>query len=268
MPRTKLLLALVFIGIALPAVAFAGALVDPATNPGGFLDQLIGFAHTSWPIAVGLGVYGLLELLADLGKEGGKLAWFGTGRVSLVIAGAIGVLGAALNAYLGGGNAQAALVAAVVALAAYWHPKAPAAVGIEPAELPRARALLAQPRGIVQRGLIFGLATVALGGGLMLACGAQSKKALADLGHCSESAAWNDLKPTVQSILESVSNWKAQLEALGVKFGEDELICAVSSVEEVFAAKIGAAPDAASAAVAVAARARAEEFLREHGVKQ
>lgn len=106
--------------------AGAAGIVDPISNPSGFLDQLIGFAKTSWPLAVALSVYGLLELATIAGKNIAFLAWLGKGRTTLVIAGAMGVIGAALNAYLGSGSLESALVAAVVALAAFWHPQAQA----------------------------------------------------------------------------------------------------------------------------------------------
>lgn len=258
--RTVPLLALLFL-VCFGSIALAGTLIDPTVNPGGFLDQMIGFAHTNVWLAVGLAVFGLAELGSWAGREfpWKWLAWLGKGRATVIVAGVIAVLGAALQAYIGDGNLQGAFVAAFVALSAYWHGKAGAVLGVPdpaPAKTPGG--------GFIRRGLIFGLAVAVLGGALVIACGAQQKKALADLGHCTESTAWNDLKPTVQAILESgVKNWKQQLEALGVTFGKDEILCAVASAEEAFS-KMGAGSADASTA---AAKARAAEFLNEHGVK-
>lgn len=126
----------------LPAVAFAGPLVDPTTDPAGFAIQLIGFVHTCWPLALALGAYGLLELAVWAGKNVPFLAWLDTGRKTMVIAGVIGVLGAGLNSYMGGSNLQAAFLAALGALLAYWHPQAAASLSDDQVEkLAAARAL-------------------------------------------------------------------------------------------------------------------------------
>jgi hypothetical protein len=105
-------------------VAFAQAIApaNPAADPGGFLTQLLSFAHTAWSIAVMLGVWGALEIVCLLGRNVPKLAWLDHGRTTLIIGGAISVLGAALDVLLNGGAVQSALIAAVSALLAYWHP--------------------------------------------------------------------------------------------------------------------------------------------------
>jgi len=100
-------------------------LVNPTTNPAGYLDQLIGFAKTNWPLAFGLGIYALLELLAALGKNVPALAALGNGRLSLALGGSAAVFGAVLSILVGGGTLQTALFAGIAAIAAYWHPAAP-----------------------------------------------------------------------------------------------------------------------------------------------
>lgn len=121
------MITLAIVATILVAGSAATDLVDPATDPSGFVTQLIGFWHTNPFIAVGLGLYALLEMLAAVGKKFpnvARLAWLGTGRVSLVIAGATATLGAILHAALGGGTTQAALFAGLGAYLAWAHPAA------------------------------------------------------------------------------------------------------------------------------------------------
>lgn len=125
--RHLIFFALLTLAIALPALAASAAatpIPDPDSDPGAFFTELAMFWRTCWPVAAALGAYGLLEVAATLGKDVAVLAWLGTGRVSIAISGSVAVLGAGLNAYLGGGTPQAALWAAVVSLASFWHPAA------------------------------------------------------------------------------------------------------------------------------------------------
>jgi hypothetical protein len=101
-------------------------LVDPTSNPAGFLNELVTFAHQNWELAAGAALYGSLRIAAYLGKGVAALAWLGAGRVAIVIAGGSTVLGTGIQSYLSGGSLQAAFVAAVVALGVYYHPAASA----------------------------------------------------------------------------------------------------------------------------------------------
>lgn len=103
----------------LPAV-----LVDPASNPAGFINETIAFAKSNWWIGVGLALFGFAELLALLGKDIPLLAWLGRGRVSIVLGGSVAVLGATLQIIVSGGPVQSALFAGFAALMAYAHPAA------------------------------------------------------------------------------------------------------------------------------------------------
>lgn len=106
------------------AAAVVPTVINPVSDPNGFLSELAAFAHTNLWLAIALGAYGVLEIAASAGKNIAALAWLGKGRLTLVIGGGIAVIGAALSAYFGSASVQGALVAAVVAMAAYWHPQA------------------------------------------------------------------------------------------------------------------------------------------------
>lgn len=97
---------------------------DVTVDPMGFFGDLTDLWHKGgWSVTLMLGVIGLLEVLAWLGKkqDNDKLAWLGKGRTSIVIAALAAALTAALNAVLGGGAWSAALVTGVSALLTFWH---------------------------------------------------------------------------------------------------------------------------------------------------
>lgn len=119
----KIALALVVL-LLLQTFALAAGLVDPATDPVGYATQTIDFLKSCWPLGVGLVLYGALELVAWLGEDIPSLAFLNNGRITLVIGGATAVMGALLSSFLSSGDLRGALVAAVVALAAFWHPAA------------------------------------------------------------------------------------------------------------------------------------------------
>jgi hypothetical protein len=98
----------------------AVVLVDPTSNPIGAFDQVSAFLHSNVWLGVGVLAYFVLEVLAKVPA----LSKLDSGRVTLVIAGAIAVVGSALSAYLAGGSVQSALFAGVAAVLAYVHPKA------------------------------------------------------------------------------------------------------------------------------------------------
>lgn len=107
-----------------PAPATPTTFPDPQADPAGFVSSVLTFGETNWPLGVGLGVFGLLELLIWLGASVPKLQALGKGRTTLVLGGAAAVLSAGLHAIIGGGSTQTALLAAVVAVATFWHPAA------------------------------------------------------------------------------------------------------------------------------------------------
>jgi hypothetical protein len=161
--RTRRLIMLLLF-MLLPAVAFAGPLVDPTADPVAFVTQVIGFVHTCWPLALALGAYGALEVVVWLGKNVPFLAWLDTGRKTMVIAGVIGVLGAGLNSYMGNPNLQSAFIAVLGAVAAYWHPQAGASLTDDQVEkLATARALKRASNksgGFTIREMMFALAVI------------------------------------------------------------------------------------------------------------
>lgn len=96
-------------------------LPDPTTDPGSFIQTLEAAKTHGWPFVFLIGLVGVLELAATLGKKIPALAWLGKGRVSVVIAGAttIGLAGVAV--LLHAGTWGAAMVAIGGAGLAYWH---------------------------------------------------------------------------------------------------------------------------------------------------
>lgn len=206
--------------------AGAAGVIDPATNPAGFLDQLLAFAKTSWPIAVALGAYGLLEFATVLGKNVAFFAWLGQGRTTLIIAGAMGVLGAALNAYLGSGTLQAALVAAVVALAAYWHPQATA---VETKRLAQG--------GFARLGTMLAIAAIGIG----ITSGCLSSSQVKTGGTVAGMCALSDLEKyagQVEGDLLSL-DFTAALDKLKAdnNLTQDAINCLVAAVVAVFQAQ-------------------------------
>ncbi len=106
------------------------------------------------------------------------------------------------------------------------------------------------------------LAAVALAAvaAVSLACGPKSIETLRSLGACSAKAAVDDVVPAAKSILENGGdNWRDELKALGVAYGEDVLACAVGQAGQLLAAKAGGDTNAAQGA------ARARTWLDEQG---
>ena len=105
-----------------PAVDLAN-LPDVTKDPLGFMASARAAWSKSWGVGVALAVLGLLELLAYAGtkKSVAWMAWFGVGRVSLIIAGLSGIMPTFIAA-LSGSTTWAAFWAVLVpAVAAYWH---------------------------------------------------------------------------------------------------------------------------------------------------
>ena len=242
--------------VCLGSAAFASALIDPTTDPAGYLDQLLAVVHTNLWLTIGVAAFGAAELAAWFGRTFPKvaaLAWFGKGRISIVIGGAIAVLPNTIAAAESPGGLQAALVAFVVAAAAYYHGAAEDVVKAKQAKKESGPG----SSGTAKLALVL----IAVG-----ACGAATKPILHQLASCTESAVAKELQPTVQSILENGGRtWKQQLDALAVSFGEDELGCAVAAAEQFFSTKAGAAPLSPANDPAAAAAARAREYLSAHG---
>lgn len=94
---------------------------DPMTDPSGYISELEAAKKSGWPLFVLVGVYGLCELLAAGGKTGGKLAWLGKGRISVVIGGAAALATSAINALAAGGTWMAVGAAALFSLLLYVH---------------------------------------------------------------------------------------------------------------------------------------------------
>ena len=103
---------------------------DPTKDPLGFIAAVKAMWTTSWGVALALAVVGLLELLAWVGAKSGisALAWLGTGRVSVIIGAATGVLTTAIAAFATGGW-TAFLTAVGGGVLAYWHQG-----GVDPAK--------------------------------------------------------------------------------------------------------------------------------------
>jgi hypothetical protein len=233
--------------------AWGGAtLVDPSADPAGFFDQLLTFGRQNWALGLGFGVYGLLELIAWLGRDVPSLHAIGQGRLTLVVGGSTAVLGALLNALVAGGSMQMALVAAVAALAAWWHPAAPD-VAIAKAQRGRGPIIKDNRPPLVLAML--------LGGSLVLghaACGPKTAAAVQAAETCEENAAAKDLIPVVQAILADAASWQTILTSLAGSFGLDTINCAVAAAEAAIKAQHTASLD-------LTAVHRADEWLKEHG---
>lgn len=92
------------------------------SDPIGFIADMKDLWHKGgWSLALMLGVIGALELAVWLGKNNATLAWLGKGRTTIVIGAAAATFAAMLNAMLGGGAWQSALVTGVGAGLAFWH---------------------------------------------------------------------------------------------------------------------------------------------------
>lgn len=139
------------------------AIPDPTVNPTDFAQQLTQLWHTAWPVALMLGLYGLLEVLLKIPHTSPFLHWLDNGRVTMAIAGAIAFLGAALNIALDGGQLLQAFIAGIGALLFFSHPQAiPVATQkLMAAPLPTAR-VVSKESGRVRLTLLLALALTAM----------------------------------------------------------------------------------------------------------
>lgn len=138
--------------------------------------------------------------------------------------------------------------------------------------LPATDASRKPQTGRVRNSVLVGLAMFGLAAVIVastLGCGAAQKQALKDLATCSETAAVQDLTPTVESILMSAVTGKiskesalAQLDGLGSSLGMDELACAVRAAQAFFATKQAGPSDTSAAAAKLAG-----EYLSGRGYK-
>lgn len=123
--------ALVSAGSGSGSAITTGTLHDPIAAPLQSLSDVESAWKIGWPFGVLVAMFLLVEAAAAAGKKWssiGILAALGKGRLSVVIAGATAVLAAMINAF-GSGGWGAVIGAAVVAVAAIWHP-----AGTDPAK--------------------------------------------------------------------------------------------------------------------------------------
>jgi len=110
--------------------------IDPLVNPTGYLTQLEAARKAGWPLAILVGVFGLVEVLAAVGKKAAdknatgkiaKLAWLGRGRMSVVIGAAVAISAAAIHSLATGATWIAVASAAIGSVLFYLAP-----AGIDP----------------------------------------------------------------------------------------------------------------------------------------
>lgn len=99
--------------------------VDPTSDPKGFINAMKDAKAVGWPVAVALGAWGLLTLLAKGASEFSKLAFLKSGRAAIAVAGLLAVLTAAIAAATRAGSWSAvagALVASALAFVNFHAP--------------------------------------------------------------------------------------------------------------------------------------------------
>lgn len=209
-----------------PAPPLPTTFPDPHADPAGFINTTLAFAKTSWAIFIGLAVFGLLELLVWLFASVPFFAALDKGRTTLALGGAAAVLSAALHAWLGSGSTQAALLAALVAGAAIWHPAMASAV----ADAKKKQS------GLATRGLVVFIAIF----GIIIAVSASCslfKSAATDASTCAKTEAGFSVSTLIgyavdagTAVIAAAEGNAAPLTALIVKWGEPLCACIANDI--------------------------------------